>query len=346
MPEPDAVETRAVESRAPGPERLDRRTVVRRSAAVLAGAAGLLAAPALTGAAAADPGDTLRLGSRNKAGDAQTRLQSETTVASLSVLNERIRREESVGEVDLVAPQLRLATPIPGARRPQLPDVRSLAAGDLVAAGGLLYFGADAGDFDVLPSQVFTSTFANYLHPVPPDRATVFDSRSLTAEQRRGFAVGDFTADGRLAGKRRIAVDLRALVNTSSVAPRAAVALSLQVLAAQASGTLTLHPGAQSDGVEVLFYTVLPVEVTRSGQPYALPASGAAIVGLDREDRLWLALSSTAHLVVRVTGVFVSDPTVVIEAQAVNADASPYGRRVQRQREALRRLTATTRVPG
>lgn len=91
---------------------------------------------------------------------------------------------------------------------------------------------------------------------------------------------------------------------------------------------------------------MLPVEITRSGQPYALPASGAAIVGLDREDRLWLALSSTAHLVVRVTGVFVSDPTVVIEAQAVNADASPYGRRVQRQREALRRLTATTRVPG
>lgn len=345
MPEPDAVEPRA-SGPAGGIERVDRRTAVRRSAVVLAGAAGLLAAPALAGSAAADPGDTLRLGSRNKAGDAQTRLQSESTVASLSVLNERVRREQSVGEVDLVAPQLRLATPIPGARRPQLPDLRALAAGDLAAAGGVLYFGADAGDFDVLPSQVFTSTFANYLHPVPAAQATVFDSRSLRAEQRRRFAAGDFTADGRLAGERRIAVDLRALVNTSTVAPQAAVALSLQVLAAQASGTVTLYAGAETDGVEALAYTVLPVEVTHSAQPYPLPACGAAIVGLDREDRLWVTMSSTAHLVVRVTGVFVADPTVVVESQTVNADASPYARRVQRQREALRRLTATTRVPG
>lgn len=344
MPERDVVEIAASPA---DPERLDRRAVVRRSAAVLAGAAGLLAAPALMGQAAAEAGDTVRLGSRNKAGDAQTRLQAETTVAALSVLNERIRREESIGEVDLVAPQLRLAAPIPGARRPQLPDVRTLAAGDLAAAGGLLYFGAEAGDFDVLPSQVFTSTYANYLHPVPAARATVFDSRSLSTEQRQAFGQDDFASDGRLAGGQRIAVDLRALVNTSSVAPRAAVALSLQVLQAEAGGTLLLHPDATSaEGIEVVSYVVLPAEVTRSREPYALPASGAAVVGLDREDRLWLALSSTAHLVVRVTGVFVADPTVVVESPIPAAEASPYARRVQRQREALRRLTANTRSPG
>lgn len=330
---------------APGSERLDRRAAVRRSAAVLAGAAGLLAVPALTGSAAAEAGDTLRLGGRNDAGDAQTRLQAETTVATLSVLNERIRREDSVGEVDLVAPQLRLAGPIPGASRPQLPDVRTLAAGDLAAAGGLLYYGAEAGDFDVLPSQVFTSTFANYLHPVPAGRATVLDTRALSTERRQALGAGSFAAEGQLVGGRRIALDLRSLVNTSAVAPRAAVALSLQILAAQAGGVLRVHEDATgATGVDIVSYAVLPAEVTRTGRPYPLPASGAAIVGLDREDRLWLALSSTAHLVVRVTGVFVADPTVVVESP-LPADASPYARRVQRQREAMRRLTAATRAP-
>lgn len=319
---------------------------MRRSAAVLAGAAGVLAVPALTGPAAADAGDTLRLGSRNKAGDAQTRLQSETTVAALSVLNERVRRESSVGQVDLVAPQVRLAAPIPGASRPQLPDVRTLAAGDLAAAGGLLYFGAETGDFDVLPSQVFTSSFANYLHPVPAGRATVFDSRGLTTAQRQAFAVADFTADGRVAADRRIAVDLRSLVNTSGVAPRAAVALAVQVLDAAASGNLLVHRDATTaESLDVLSYVVLPAAVTGNGRPFAIAASGAAVVELDREDRLWLTLTGTAHLVVRVTGVFVADPTVVVEAPAAVGEESVYARRVRRQREAMRRLTAGTSAP-
>ncbi len=324
---------------------MSRRAAVRRSAVVLAGAAGVLAVPSLVGTAAADAGDPVQLGGRNKAGDAQTRLQAETTVAVLSVLNERVRREESVGDVDLIAPQLRLAAPIAGASRPQVPDVSSMEAGDLAAAGGLLYFGAEAGDFDVLPSQVYTSTFANYLQPIEPVRATVLDTRTLTPQQRSAYLPGDFAADGRLAAERRIAVDLRSLVNTTSVAPRAAVALSMHLLDAADSGVLRLFPDAVSaNGLEVLSCVVLPAAITADATPFALPASGAALVGLDRDDRLWLSLSTTAHVVVRVSGVFVADPSAVVDSPATLTDGSTYARRVQRQREAMRRLTAGIRI--
>ncbi len=324
---------------------LGRRAMVRRSAAVLAGTAGLLAAPGLMAKAAADPGDALRLGGRNRAADSQTRLQSTTTVATLSVLNERVRRYEPNGDVDLVAAQLRLETPVPGAARPQVPDVATMAAGDIAAAGGLLYFGAESGGFDVVASQVFTSYFANYLHPVPPRHATVLDTRVLTGADREGFAAADLEADGRLVGGRRIALDLRVLVNTSAVPPRAAVAVSLQVFGAAESGVLSLYPAQTvADGVAVLAYAVLPGTVTATGAPFALPASGAAIVGLDTDDRLWLSVTSAAHVVVQVTGLFVPDPTAVVDTAESLLETSPAIRRVQRQRRALRRLTADSPV--
>lgn len=316
---------------------------MRRSAAVLAGTAGLLVAPALMGRAAAEPGDSLRLGGRNRADDAQTRLQSTTTVATLSVLNERVRRQDPAGDVDLVAAQLRLESPVPGAVRPQVPDVETMAAGDIAAAGGLLYFGAEAGDFDVVASQVFTSYFANYFHPVPATNATVLDTRALPTVDRDRFAVGDFDAAGRLVAGRRIPVDMRVLVDTTSVPPRAAVALTVQVFGAAESGFLGIYPDQDgTDGVAVLAYAVLPGDVTGNGAPFPLPASGAAIVGLDADDRMWLSVSSTAHVVVQVTGLFVPDPTAVVDTPEVLSDGSPYARRVQRQRQALRRLTAGT----
>lgn len=314
---------------------------MRRSAVLLAGTAGLLAAPGLMATAAAEPGDALRLGGRNRAGDAQTRLQSTTTVAALSVLNERVSRHERYGDVDLVAAQLRLESPIPGSVRPQVPDVGTMAAGDVAAGGGLLYFGADTGDFDVVPSQVFTSYFANYFHPVPARHATVLDSRTLEAAERERLAPEDLTAEGQLVAGRRIAVDLRVLVNTTAVPPRAAVALSLQVFGSADSGVLTVYRDQDTaEGVDVLSYAVLPGEVTANGAPFALPASGAAIVGLDADDRLWLAVSSTAHVVVQVTGLFVPDPITVVDTPETLLDTSPHARRVQRQRRALRRLTA------
>jgi len=327
----------------PAAESIDRRTLVRRSAVVLAGTAGLLAAPAMLGTAAAESGDALRLGGRNRADDAQTRLQSTTTVATLSVLNEHVRRQEPDDDVDLVAAQLRLEGPVAGAARPQVPDVGTMAAGDLAAAGGLLYFGAEAGDFDVVPSQVFTSYFANYLHPVPARHATVLDTRTLTVADRARFTAEDLDSAGRLVAARRIAVDLRVLVNTSSVPPRAAVALSLLVFGAAQSGVLSIYPDETGpDGLGVLAYAVLPGAVTANGAPLALPASGAAVVGLDAEDRLWLSVSSTAHVVVQVTGLFVPDPTAVVDTVETLLATSPYARRVQRQRRALRRLTAGT----
>ncbi len=320
-------------------EALDRRAVIRRSAVMLAGTAGLLAAPALMSSAAAEPGESLRLGGRNRSEDAQTRLQSSTTVATLSVLNEHVRRQEPIDDVDLVSAQLRLEAPVPGATRPQVPDVQTLAAGDIAAAGGLLYFGAEAGDFDVVASQVFTSYFANYLHPVPARDATVLDTRALTPADRARFAAEDLDADGRLLTDRRIAVDLRVLVNTSGLPPRACVALSLQVLDAAGSGVLAIHPDQEGpDGVGVPAYAVLPPEVTANGAAFALPVSGAAVVGLDADDRLWLSVSRTAHVVVAVTGLFVPDPTAVVETPETLLDTAPYARRVQRQRRALRRL--------
>lgn len=340
---PDQRPRRTAGDALPAAESLDRRAMLRRSAVVLAGTAGILAAPALLGKAVAEPGDSLRLGGRNRAEDAQTRLQSSTTVATLSVLNEHVRRQESDDDVDLVAAQLRLEGPVAGAARPQVPDVETMAAGDLAAAGGLLYFGAEAGDFDVIPSQVFTSYFANYLHPVPARHATVLDTRTLTLADRRRFAAEDLDSAGRLVAARRVAVDLRVLVNTTSVPTRAAVALSLQVFDAAQSGVLSIYPDASGpDGVGVMAYAVLPGDVTANGAALALPASGAAVVGLDSEDRLWLSVSSTAHVVVQVTGLFVPDPTAVVDTVETLLATSPYARRVQRQRRALRRLTAGT----
>jgi hypothetical protein len=341
-----ATEGRALDRRALDRRAFDRRAMVRRSAAVLAGTAGILAAPALMATAAAEPGDTLRLGGRNRAGDAQTRLQSTTTVASLSVLNERVRSSEPDGDVDLVAAQLRLESPVPGAVRPQVPDVQTMAAGDIAAAGGLLYFGAESGNFDVVASQVFTSYFANYLHPVPARNATVLDTRVLTVPDRALFTAGDLTADGRLVAGHRVAVDLRVLVNTAAVPPQAAVALSLQIFGAAETGVLTVYADqSAAAGVDVMAYAVLPGKVTADGAPFALPASGAAIVGLDADDRLWLSISRTAHVVVRVTGLFVPDPTAIVDTAETLLETSPYARRVQRQRRALRRLIADNALP-
>ncbi|MEJ7705695.1 MAG: hypothetical protein WKF47_19695 [Geodermatophilaceae bacterium] len=153
----------------PAAESIDRRTMVRRSAVVLAGTAGLLAAPAMLGTAAAESGDSLRLGGRNRADDAQTRLQSTTTVATLSVLNEHVRRQEPDDDVDLVAAQLRLEGPVAGAARPQVPDVGTMAAGDLAAAGGLLYFGAEAGTSMSSPARSSRPTSRTTCIPYRPD---------------------------------------------------------------------------------------------------------------------------------------------------------------------------------
>ena len=331
---------------AAGPEtRLSRRAAVRRSAAVLAGTAGLLALPGLTQTAAADPGDALRLGNRNRSADAQTRLQSSTTVATLSLLNERASDTEQFSDVELVSAQLRLESSIPGAVRPQVPDVRSVAAGDLVAGGGLLYFGAEAGGFNVVASQVFTSFFANYLHPVPPSQATVLDTRA-DPSSASGPSPADLDGAGRLVGGRRIAVDLRGLVDTTYVPTSAAVALSVHVFDAVQSGAVLMFPDERSEvGARLLSYAVLPGSVTASGTPYPVPGSAGALVGLDTEDRLWLQLTATAHLLVQVTGLFVPDPTVVVEPPEMPADGSAAARRVRRQRDALRRLTAGSPLP-
>lgn len=328
------------ESVAGRPSGVDRRTAVRRAATALGLTAGALALPALAGTADAKPGDTVKAGGSTAAGGAQTNLRASTTIAAVQIQNAQVRPTLK-NAVDVVSPQLRLSAPVPSGDRPQVPEAGTLRAGDLAAAGGLLFYGADLGAAEAVPVQVHTAGFGNYFQPVAADAGAVVDTTTLSAEGRAAFPPDAFDPQGRLAPNVRVLFDLRPWVDTSHLPTGAAVSISVSTSASDASGVLSAHLGQATPGlVPIARFTVLPAEVTRSGQPFALPVTAGAVVALDSADKLWLSTTAATHVAVQIVGLFISDPSARVENPEVPADLAPPARRSALQRQAVREMTA------
>jgi len=322
-----------------GDECVGRRTAVRRVATALGLTAGALAVPTMVGTAEAKPGDVLKVGGTTDASDAQTALKSTSNAATLRIENSKSRSGPANDSVDIIAPQVQLASPVPSGSRPQVPDVHGMRSGDLAASGGMLFYGADIVPDAVTPVQVHSAAFSNYFQPVDPSKSVIFDSSTLTADQRSSYTLGAFDATGRLVPGQRIGIDARSLINTKSLPGRAALSAVFTASSADADGALVAHLDQSTAGDFALTqFTVLPPGVTANGKPYAIPASAGAAVVLDAEDKLWLSVTATTHVRVQVTGAIIADPCAVVEPASPPDNATPASKRGQLQRDAVRTM--------
>lgn len=320
----------------------DRRAAVRRIATAVGLGAGALALPALSGTADAAAGEVFRTGSKNDAGDAQTTLKSSSSSPSLRVENTRSKPGSADDTVDLISPQLQLAAPVASASRPQMPDAHNPAVGSLALAGGVMLLGADLGVGAPVPVQVHTSAVSNLLVPVPPASATVFDTATMTADQRAALPAGAFDINGRVAPGVRLPISMRGLINTERFTQVALASVSLTAAGADFSGAICTHADAVLPGeVVVLSYAVLPKEVTAHGQPVALATTATAFIPLDRLDQLWISATTATHLKVQVTAFAVPDPSVLVEPETPSPALDGAARRSALQRQALREMTAS-----
>ncbi|WP_106848385.1 hypothetical protein [Blastococcus sp. Marseille-P5729] len=321
---------------------VDRRAAVRRLATIVGVGAGAVALPALTQPAEAKPGDAVRAGAKNDAGDAQTALQGSGSTPVLRVENTRSKSGPVGDSVDLISPQLELGAPVPGANRPQVPDVRGLPPGGVGIAGGIVMVGADLGRDTAFPVQVHTSAVGNLVVPIPLAAATVLDTATMSADQRAQLPAGAFDGAGRLAPGTRTPVSLRGLVNSEKFEQHVLACVSITAAGGDFSGAVNAHADDQLPGdVVVLSYAVLPPEVTANGQPFALPATASAIAPLDQVDRLWISVSTATHVKLQVSAVIVPDHSVLVEPAEPSAGLSDTARRGALQRQAVREMTAS-----
>lgn len=316
-----------------------RRTAVRRVATALGLTAGALVVPTMVGTAEAKPGDMLRVGGTTDAGDTQTALKSTSNAATLRIENAKSRSGPANDTVDIIAPQVQLASPVPSGSRPQVPDVHGMRSGDVAAAGGMLFYGADIVPDAVTPVQVHSAAFSNYFQPVDPSKSIIFDSSTLTPDERSTYTLGAFDAAGRLVPGQRIGIDARSLINTKSLPGRAALSAVFSAAGADASGAVRVHLDQSTAGdFTVAQFTVLPAEVTANGKPYAIAASSGAAAVLDADDKLWLSVTSATHVTVQVTGAIIADPCAIVEPADPPDDASAAAKRGLSQRQAVRAM--------
>lgn len=324
---------------------LDRRAAVRRVVTAVGLTAGALAIPTLVGTANAKPGDSLKAGGGTNAGDAQTSLRADSTIATLKVENTNVRSGPASNKVDIVAPQLRLSSPVPSATRPPVPDLASMKPGDIAAAGGLLYYGADIGAPTAVPCQIHTSTFANYFQPISTARSTLLATPKLTTAERKTLGPTRFDAAGRLRAGKRLGLDLRAWVDTSHLPTTAAVSVTITASDADTSGAVRAHGGEKNAGdINVCSYTVLPGAVLANGQALAIPATSGAILALDAADKLWISVSAATHLTIQIVALVIPDPSAMVESKPAD-DLPAVRRRGVLQRQAIREMTAAINPP-
>ncbi len=320
-------------------ENVGRRTAVRRVATALGLTAGALVVPTMVGTAQAKPGDVLKVGGTTDSLDAQTALKSTSNAATLRIENSKSRSGPANDTVDLIAPQVQLASPVPSGSRPQVPDVKGMRAGDMAASGGMLFYGADIVPDGVTPVQVHSAAFSNYFQSIDPAKSVLFDSSTLTADERASYTLGAFDAVGRLVPGQRIGIDARTLVNTKSLPGRAALSAIITASGGDAEGSVVVHLDQISEGdFAVTRFSVLPAAVTANGKPYAITASCGAAAVLDAEDKLWLSVTAATHVNVQVTGVIIADPCAIVEPSDPPAGATVTAKRGLLQRQAVRAM--------
>jgi hypothetical protein len=288
---------------APEPEdRYDRRTLLRRGGAVLAGVAGAVALPSAAGAAEGDP---LLLGQVNDAGSATTALTGGSAgAAALQVAN-----PTAAGAY--VAPAVRV---VPGVGTEGLDPART-AAGDLASSGDLLWYGhVSATGGAGVAGAVYTSAFANHLEFLTEPRR-VLDTRPGESTDEAGnpndratrVVAGQRDGSGRVAAGTSLVLDLSGLVRDG-----AGVFANLTVVSPAASGFLTAYPtpdgSARTDGRD------RPAASNLNFVRGTPALANFALVRLGSGGRISIFTTTLAHILLDVTAVSVSQPFSLVQS--------------------------------
>ena len=313
LPDPDPSDDRvaalerqdaALTARLDAPEeRYDRRALLRRGGAVLAGVAG--AAVALPTAATAAEGDPVLAGRPNDAGGATTSLTGGTADSPT------LRLANPTAAGSYAAPSLRLD---PGAGAGGLDPART-AAGDLASSGDLLWYGhlPPSGGAGVV-GAVYTSAFANHLEFLDEPRR-VLDTRAGGATDEGGnpndrktrVVAGSFDGSGRLRPGTSLVLDLTGLVLSG-----VGIFANLTVVAPAGPGYLTLYPtpaGApRTDGLD------RPAASNLNYVRGTAALANFAIVRLGVGGRISVFTTTAAHVLLDLSAVSVSEPFSLVQS--------------------------------
>lgn len=281
-----------------------RRDLLRRSGAVLAGAAGAVVLPALAQPAAAAAGDPVLAGRATDATGAATTLTGGTATDPTLILDNPAQGRRVGQSGGYAAPTLRLQSDADSALG--LDPARALP-GELASSGDYLWYGhvGTAGVEEAVVGAVYTSAFANHLAFVTPRR--VLDTRRAGAgleggapNDGRSRATGRFDSAGRLLAQSALVLDLSELV-----ADGAGVLGNLTVVGPGASGFLAAYPAAPGN------------DTTGAGRPAVsslnfvrgTPAlANFALVALGEGSRISIYTTTTAHVLFDVVAFSVFDP--------------------------------------
>jgi hypothetical protein len=283
---------------------VERRTALRRGAAVLAGVAGIGIAGAVNGSAAnAGAGDNLVLGQANDAGVAATSVNSNTADTTLELSN-------SGGSAPL---RVAIGTA-------SVPDTSQ--AGDVFSLDGIqdgtvgipVYTHISGDDqFFPLAALIFTDQVANQPIPVIPTR--VLDTRNANGRRQLiNVPAGTLDSAGRVIGGRSVTLSLN-----EQVASFGGVYANVVSTGSTAGGFLQIYPAEPRPGASTVNFA--------AGQTIA----NFSLTGLNFDDAngftVKLFASVTSHVIVDVTAFAVGSPAFINpDIQAVATRATPAQR--------------------
>ena len=276
--------------------RYDRRTLLLRGGAALAGVAG--AAVALPGTAVAAEGDPVLAGRANTSG-------ATTGITGGTADTPTLRLDNPSDAGRYAAPTLRLA---PGTGSDGL-DPDGVSAGDLASSDDLLYYGhvsADSGAGVV--GAVYTSAFANHLELLEEPRRALdtrdgppADGSGNPNDRKTRVIAGNFDEKGRLRGGHSLVLDLSELVLSGI-----GVFANLTVVGPVGDGYLTAYPTpdgeVRTDGLDRPATSNLNyVRGTPSLANFLLVRLGSGAL-------ISIFTTTTAHVLLDVSAVSVSEP--------------------------------------
>jgi hypothetical protein len=276
---------------------VERRTALRRGAAVLAGVAGLGVASAVNGSAAnAAAGGPLVLGQANDSGTAATSLNSNTADTTLEVSN-------SGGSAPL---RVAVGTA-------SVPD--NSQAGDIFSIDGfqdgtvgIPVYTHIAGDDQFFPLSALIFTDQVAIQPVPIVPTRVVDTRNAAGRQRLRAPAGTLDSTGRIIGGRSVT-----LILSDLVAGFGAVYANVVSTGSTAGGFLQIYPADPRPGASTVNFA--------AGQTIAnFSLTSLNFDGTDFSVKIFASV--TSHAVVDVTAFAVGssafvNPTVLPAAAQV-----------------------------
>jgi hypothetical protein len=246
------------------PTSTDRRSLLRKGGAVVAGLAGLaVSETVMAGSANAAQGDPLVLGNTsNDAGSAETALSSAASTSTLRLANSAGFAPLNLEEQD---------TQIPA----------NLTSGDLANYAGFLYYGTGSpnGSFT---SFVYTEVTANQLVTIIPQR--VLDSRFPSTRVHILNPSGNLDSTGRLLGGHQIEIDLSGLEFAA-----AGAFCNFTAVVPLSAGYMTLWQGGTRPATSSINFAANAV------------IANFAVTGVSGTDSVFIFANVTTHVILDVT---------------------------------------------